>query len=86
MDMLMTASIFLTPHLIPYSFVVVVPAIARVSQWLALLLVAASWLCLSANWVGDWGWYLGHLFPAVLWLALLQKRLRCSRLLDKKLV
>jgi hypothetical protein len=75
-DMLMLAGTFMTPHLVPYSFVVVLPAIARIPRWLALLLVAISWLPLSANWVGEWGWYLGHLFPIILWSALYQKRRR----------
>jgi len=73
-DMLMLAGALITPHLVPYSFVVVLPAVARVSTWLALTLVAISWLPISANWVGDWGWYLGHLFPLILWTALYRKR------------
>ncbi len=74
MDMLMLAGTFVTPHLIPYSYVVVLPAIARVKQWLAVTLVVISWLPLTANWVGDWGWHLGHLFAGILWVALYQQR------------
>jgi hypothetical protein len=74
MDMLMLAGTFVTPHLIPYSYIVVMPAIARVRRWLALTLVALTWLPLSANWVGAWGWYLGHLFAIVLWIALYRQR------------
>jgi hypothetical protein len=78
MDMLMLAGTFVTPHIIPYSYIVVLPAIARINQWLALCLVVISWLPFSANWVGDWGWYLGHLFPAILWATLYLKRRRLS--------
>jgi hypothetical protein len=74
MDMLMLAGTFVTPHLIPYNYVVVLPAIARVKQWLAFTLVAVSWLPLTANWVGDWGWYQGHLFAVILWVALYRQR------------
>jgi len=74
MDMLMLTGTFVTPHIIPYSYVVVLPAIARIKPWLAVTLVILSWLPLSANWVGDWGWYLGHLFGAILWLALYWQR------------
>ncbi|RME76641.1 MAG: hypothetical protein D6784_05365 [Chloroflexi bacterium] len=75
-DMLMLAGSFVTPHLMPYNYVVVLPALARIPFWLACLLVAISWLPLSANWVGDWGWQLGHLFAGTLWLALYTKRRR----------
>lgn len=76
MDMLMAAGALMTPHIVAYSFVIILPAIARLPQWQALLLVAISWLALSANWLGDPGWYLGQLFPALLWLALYHKRRR----------
>lgn len=73
MDMLMLAGAMATPHLIPYSYIVVLPAIARVKTWLALVLVALTWLPLSANWVGNWGWYLGHVFDLILWIALYRR-------------
>lgn len=73
MDMLMLAGAIVTPHLIPYSYIVVLPAIARVEKWLALVLAALTWLPLSANWVGNWGWYLGHVFTLMLWIALYRR-------------
>lgn len=79
MDMLMLAGTFATPHLIPYSYVIVLPAIARVKPGLAVLLVAISWLPLAANWVGDWGWQLGHLFAAILWITLYRQRLQQTK-------
>jgi hypothetical protein len=81
MDMLMVAGTLATPHLIPYNYVVVLPAIARVRQWLAFILVVISWLPLSANWVGDWGWHMGHIFSMILWIALFQQRRRQQKLI-----
>jgi hypothetical protein len=78
MDMLLLSGTFVTPHVIPYSYVLVLPAIARVPAHLALVLLLVSWLPVSANWLGSWAWYLGHLFPAILWLSLWQKRRRLT--------
>lgn len=82
MDMLMLAGTIVTPHIIPYSYIVVLPAIARVKIWLAVSLVALTWLPLLANWLGPWAWHLGHLFPLILWLNLYLKRrtLLCASL------
>jgi hypothetical protein len=74
MDMLMLAGSFAVPHLIPYNYLVVLPTLARVNQFLALALVGISYMPLLANWVGPWGWYLGHLFAASLWVALFLQR------------
>lgn len=79
MDMLMLAGTFVTPHLNVYSYIIVLPAIARIKPGLALTLVAISWLPLTANWVGDWGWQFGHLFPAILWITLYRQRLQHTR-------
>ena len=74
MDMLMLAGSFVTPHLIPYNYFVILPALARVNQLLSIALVAMSYLPLLSNWVGPWGWYSGHLFAFVLWIALYRQR------------
>lgn len=74
MDMLMLAGTIVTPHLIPYSYIIVLPAIARVKQWLAVSLVALTWLPFLANWLGPGAWQLGHLFPIILWFNLYLKR------------
>lgn len=74
MDMLMLAGTFMLPYLHPYHYFIVVPALARIRPELAVLLVAVTWLPLLANWLGPGAWYLGHLFPIVLWLALYFKR------------
>jgi hypothetical protein len=77
-DMLMLAGSFATPHVIPYNYIVLVPAMARVGQISALLAWALSWTPFLANWVGPVGWFLGHLFPAVLWLSLYRQRYHSS--------
>jgi hypothetical protein len=73
-DMLMLAGTFALPYLHSYHYFVVLPAMARVKQWVAVLLVVISWLPLLANWLGPWCWYLGHLFPLILWLNLYLKQ------------
>ncbi|MBN1991857.1 MAG: hypothetical protein JW953_04085 [Anaerolineae bacterium] len=73
-DMLMLAGTFSLPYLHPYHYIVITPALARVAKWVALLAIIVSWLPLLSNWFGDWAWYLGHLFPIILWLGLYTKR------------
>lgn len=76
MDMLMTAGTFAAPHLHPYHYFLVVPALARMPAGLSLVLAAVSWAPLLGRWLGPWAWYLGHLFPAALWILLWRKRRR----------
>lgn len=79
-DMLMLAGCVTTPYLLPYNLIVVAPAIARLSPRSALIACAASWLPFSANWLGDWGWWLGWLFMIWLWLGLAGWRYADNRL------
>ncbi|RMF32055.1 MAG: hypothetical protein D6759_09055 [Chloroflexi bacterium] len=73
-DMLMLSGALLTPHLIPYNLLPAVPAIARLRPCPAVIASALSWLPLSANWIGPWGWWLGWLFVLWLWLNLAVER------------
>jgi len=73
-DMLMLSGALLTPHLIPYNLLPAVPAIARLRPRPAVIAGALSWLPLSANWIGPWGWWLGWLFVLWLWLNLAVER------------
>ena len=75
-DMLMLAGTFAMPYLHPYHYLLVVPALARVAQGIAVLACAVAWQPLLANWYGDWCWYLGHLFPLILWGSLFIRRWR----------
>ena len=69
-DMLMAAGSFATPHLFPYHFVLVMPAISRMSWPWASLCWVVSFLPLLANWWGPWAWHLGNLLGLCLWLGL----------------
>jgi len=74
-DMLMSAGSLLTPLLIPYYFIVLMPSLARLSMRWQIALWILSWLPLSANWIGPLGWRFGNLFSLALWFALwIQKR------------
>lgn len=78
-DMLMLAGTFALPYLHSYHYFVVLPAMARVTLWVAVLAAVISWLPLLANWFGPWAWQLGHLFPLILWLNLYLKRRALGR-------
>ncbi len=69
-DMLMAAGSLITPHLFTYHFVLVMPAIARMSWLWAILCWAISFLPLLANWWGPWAWHLGNLLGLCLWIGL----------------
>ncbi|GIV62741.1 MAG: hypothetical protein KatS3mg045_0080 [Bellilinea sp.] len=73
-DMLMASGAFITPYLLPYNLIVLTPAIARLSPLSSLIACVLSWLPLSANWLGDQGWWLGWLFLIWLWAGLACKR------------
>jgi hypothetical protein len=65
--MLMAAGSFVTPHLFPYHFILVMPALARMKLGWMLAAWLLSWSPLLANWLGDEAWHFGNLFALVLW-------------------
>jgi hypothetical protein len=65
-DWWMIAGAFITPRLFPYNLIALMPAVARLPWPWALAVAATSWLPLSANWLGDWGWWLMWVSVAVL--------------------
>jgi hypothetical protein len=77
-DMLMAAGSFATPHLFPYHFILVMPAISRMSWPWASLCWAMSFLPLLANWWGPWAWHLGNLLGLCLWLGLYMTKRQAS--------
>jgi hypothetical protein len=78
-DLLMAAGSFGTPHLFPYHFALLMPALARMSVPWMLVTWLSSWTPLLANWVGKEGWRFGLLTPALFWLGLyLNKRRRAT--------
>lgn len=86
MDMLMAAGVFMTPYLVPYNLLPLVPAIARLPPRGAVLAWAFSWLPLAANWLGPSGWWLVWVFVGYIWLSLAVTRYpngRASRFLQR---
>lgn len=74
MDMLMVSGAFMTPYLLPYNMMPFILAIARLKPALAVIACLLSWLPLSANWIGSWGWWLGWLVVVWLWGCLAWQR------------
>lgn len=74
MDMLMLGGVFLLPHLIPYNLLPVIPAIARLKPWAAIVAVLLSWLPMLANWIGSSGWWFGWFFILFCWTYLAMDR------------
>lgn len=70
MDMLMASGAFISPYMMFYNLLPLTPAVARLRPGAALIALLLSFLPLSANWLGDKGWWLGWFFPAWLWLNL----------------
>lgn len=66
-DLLMAAGSFITPHLFPYHFILLMPALARLKPAWMVAAWLVSWTPLIANWVGPIGWRMGNLLAAVMW-------------------
>lgn len=78
-DMLMAAGSFVTPHLFPYHFILVMPAVARLSWPWAIFCWAMSFTPLLANWYGPLAWHFGNVFALCLWLGLYLQKRRAAR-------
>ncbi len=75
MDMLMLSGSFITPHLIPYNLLPVIPAVSRLRPVYAMVALVLSWLpIICANLFGPWGWWTGWLLPLWLWANLVYLR------------
>ncbi len=79
-DMLMVAGSFATPHLFPYHFYVVMPALARMGVFWAVLSWAVSFTPFLANYWGPAAWHFGNLLSVTLWLGLYQHKRSLERL------
>lgn len=77
-DMLMAAGSFATPHLFPYHFVLIMPALARLSRLWAILAWLVSFSPLLANYLGPAAWHFGNLTGLTIWLGLYLKRRKQS--------
>jgi hypothetical protein len=69
-DMLMAAGSFGTPHLFPYHFILLMPALARMGRGWAILSWLLAWTPLLANYFGPMAWHLGNLTSVSIWLGL----------------
>lgn len=73
-DMLMAAGSLGTPHLFPYHFAILMPALGRMSKPWALLAWALGWTPLLANYLGPAAWHFGNLLGLAIWLGLSRSR------------
>jgi hypothetical protein len=69
-DLLMAAGSFATPHLFPYHFILLMPALGRMKLPWMILTWIISWTPLSANWIGPIGWHMGNVLGLCLWLGI----------------
>ena len=69
-DLLMAAGSLITPHLFPYHFIVLMPALARMSTPWMLLTFFVSWTPLLANWLGSNAWHFGNLLSLCFWFGI----------------
>lgn len=81
-DLLMAAGSFATPHLFPYHFVLIMPAMARMSKpWMVLTFLFSWTPFFAANYFGSEAWHMGNLLAAVFWIGLyLSKRVKKAAL------
>lgn len=69
-DLLMLAGSFATPHLFPYHFLIIMPALGRMKKGWMIAAWALSWSPLLAHSLGNIGWHFGNLFALVMWLGI----------------
>jgi hypothetical protein len=73
-DMLMAAGSLMTPHLFPYHFYILMPALGRMRARWAILSWAISFAPLLANYWGPVAWHFGNLLSLTLWYGLFEQR------------
>ncbi|MDR3573991.1 MAG: hypothetical protein P4L50_09025 [Anaerolineaceae bacterium] len=86
MDMLMACGAFISPHVIFYNLLPLTPAMARLRPRAAVLALFLSYLTLSSNWLGPYGWWLGWGFVPWIWINLAAQRypnVKASQLLKR---
>jgi hypothetical protein len=69
-DWWMLAGSTLLPYLIPYHWLPLMPAAARLPWYWTLAVALTSWLTFASNWLGRWAWYLGWVSVIVLGIGL----------------
>ena len=66
-DLLMAAGSLATPHLFPYHFIVLMPALGRMRKRWMILTWIITWTPLAANWLGPGAWHLGNFASLCFW-------------------
>ena len=75
-DLLMAAGSLGTPHLFPYHFIVLMPALARMKPGWMVATWLISWTPLLANWLGPAAWHFGNLLSVFFWVGVYRTRPR----------
>ncbi len=83
-DMLMAAGSLATPHLFPYHFYIVMPALGRMRARWAILSWAISFTPLLANYWGPAAWHFGNLLSLTLWFGLYEQRRSAAQTLARE--
>jgi len=73
-DRLMAAGSLAVPTIHPYQYIVLMPALARLSPPWRILCWLCSFLPLTANYLGPQFWLTGNIFPLILWFSLWRQR------------
>ena len=69
-DLLMAAGSLFTPHLFPYHFILLMPALARMKwQWMIITWLL-SWTPLLSNWLGPSAWHFGNILSLCFWIGI----------------
>ena len=76
-DWWMLAGTTVTPFLIPYNLLPLMPAISRLPLGWAILAAIGSWLPLLSNWIGPVGWKLGWIGVGAMFFGLRARRELC---------
>ena len=79
-DLLMAAGSFVTPHLFPYHYILLMPALGRMKPAWMVATWLISWTPLIANWVGPIGWHMGNVLGGCLWLGIYLNKKKSVRL------
>jgi hypothetical protein len=73
-DLLMAAGSLMTPHLFPYHFIILMPALARMKWYWMLITWAISFTPFLANWFGPQAWHFGNLMSLCFWFGIYLNR------------
>ena len=80
----MAAGSLMTPHLFPYHFYIIMPALGRMRARWAILSWAISFTPLLANYLGPAAWHFGNLLSLTLWYGLFESRRAAAKALQSQ--